>query len=109
VSDETTPVLELRGITKTFGSVEALSDVDLDVGQGEVMALVGDNGAGKSTLIKTIAGELAPLAGTANFNKGLVVGYFAQHQVEMLRDDQSPLWHLQRIAHRVRDQELRST
>ncbi len=51
-----TPVLELRGITKSFGSVEALSDVDLEVRRGEVMALVGDNGAGKSTLIKTIAG-----------------------------------------------------
>jgi D-xylose transport system ATP-binding protein len=55
VPDET-PVLELRGITKSFGSVEALSDVDLEVRRGEVMALVGDNGAGKSTLIKTIAG-----------------------------------------------------
>ena len=51
-----TPVLELRDITKSFGSVEALSDVDLEVRRGEVMALVGDNGAGKSTLIKTIAG-----------------------------------------------------
>jgi D-xylose transport system ATP-binding protein len=51
-----TPVLELRGISKSFGSVEALSDVDLEVRRGEVMALVGDNGAGKSTLIKTIAG-----------------------------------------------------
>jgi D-xylose transport system ATP-binding protein len=50
------PVLELRGISKSFGSVEALSDVDLEVRQGEVMALVGDNGAGKSTLIKSIAG-----------------------------------------------------
>jgi ABC-type sugar transport system ATPase subunit len=50
------PVLEIRGMTKSFGSVEALSDVDLEVRRGEVMALVGDNGAGKSTLIKTIAG-----------------------------------------------------
>jgi D-xylose transport system ATP-binding protein len=50
------PVLELRGISKSFGSVEALSDVDLEVRRGEVMALVGDNGAGKSTLIKSIAG-----------------------------------------------------
>jgi D-xylose transport system ATP-binding protein len=51
-----TPTLELRGITKNFGSVQALSDVDFEVRAGEVMALVGDNGAGKSTLIKCIAG-----------------------------------------------------
>jgi D-xylose transport system ATP-binding protein len=50
------PLLEMRGITKSFGSVQALSDVDFDVRNGEVMALVGDNGAGKSTLIKCIAG-----------------------------------------------------
>ncbi len=51
-----TPLLELRNITKTFGSVQALSDVDFEVRAGEVMALVGDNGAGKSTLIKCVAG-----------------------------------------------------
>jgi len=49
-------LLELRGITKTFGSVQALTDVDFEVRDGEVMALVGDNGAGKSTLIKSVAG-----------------------------------------------------
>jgi D-xylose transport system ATP-binding protein len=54
VSDH--PLLELRGVSKSFGSVQALTDVDLEVRQGEVMALVGDNGAGKSTLIKCIAG-----------------------------------------------------
>ena len=51
-----TPLLQLRGITKSFGSVQALSDVDFEVQPGEVMALVGDNGAGKSTLVKCIAG-----------------------------------------------------
>ena len=51
-----TPTLELRGISKSFGSVQALTDVDFEVRAGEVMALVGDNGAGKSTLIKCIAG-----------------------------------------------------
>jgi D-xylose transport system ATP-binding protein len=50
------PLLELRGVYKSFGSVQALSDVDFEVRNGEVMALVGDNGAGKSTLIKCIAG-----------------------------------------------------
>ena len=50
------PLLQLRGISKAFGSVQALTDVDFEVRNGEVMALVGDNGAGKSTLIKCIAG-----------------------------------------------------
>ncbi|MFT2015614.1 ATP-binding cassette domain-containing protein [Streptomyces sp. 796.1] len=51
-----TPVLALRGISKRFGAVQALTDVDLEVHAGEVVALVGDNGAGKSTLVKTVAG-----------------------------------------------------
>jgi D-xylose transport system ATP-binding protein len=50
------PLLELRGLSKSFGSVQALTDVDFEVRAGEVMALVGDNGAGKSTLIKCVAG-----------------------------------------------------
>src|SRR5437763_10299701 len=67
VTDET-PVLELRDISKSFGSVQALSDVDLEVHRGEVMALVGDNGAGKSTLIKCIAGIHSADSGAIVFN-----------------------------------------
>src|SRR6476659_3422666 len=51
-----TPILELKGVSKSFGAVQALFEVDFHVSKGEVMALVGDNGAGKSTLIKCIAG-----------------------------------------------------
>jgi D-xylose transport system ATP-binding protein len=54
-----TPILELRKVSKSFGSVQALTDVDFEVRPGEVMALVGDNGAGKSTLIKSVAGSHA--------------------------------------------------
>ncbi|MFE9661304.1 ATP-binding cassette domain-containing protein [Streptomyces sp. NPDC005955] len=54
------PVLALRGVSKRFGAVQALTDVELEVHPGEVVALVGDNGAGKSTLVKTIAGTHAP-------------------------------------------------
>jgi D-xylose transport system ATP-binding protein len=63
-----TPILELRGISKSFGSVQALADVDFEVRAGEVMALVGDNGAGKSTLVKTVAGIHAPDSGEILFD-----------------------------------------
>jgi ATP-binding cassette subfamily F protein 3 len=75
---------------------------------GQRIGLLGVNGAGKSTLIKTIAGELEPLTGVSTIGKGLNIGYFAQHQVEMLRHDESPLWHLAKIAPTVREQELRN-
>jgi D-xylose transport system ATP-binding protein len=64
----TIPSLELRGITKAFGSVQALDDVDFEVRPGEVMALVGDNGAGKSTLIKCVAGIYPIDAGEIRFD-----------------------------------------
>ena len=62
-----TPLLELRNITKSFGSVQALDGVDFEVRRGEVMALVGDNGAGKSTLIKCVAGTHAADSGQIFF------------------------------------------
>jgi len=67
------PVLSLRGISKHFGAVSALTDVDLDVHAGEVVALVGDNGAGKSTLVKILAGVHQPTSGTIAFDGEHVV------------------------------------
>ena len=64
----TAPTLELRNVSKAFGSVQALSDVDFEVRDGEVMALVGDNGAGKSTLIKCVAGIHPIDAGELRFD-----------------------------------------
>ncbi len=58
------PVIAVRGITKHFGSIQALRGVDLEVRKGEVVGLVGDNGAGKSTLVNILSGALQPNAGT---------------------------------------------
>lgn len=75
---------------------------------GERIGILGVNGAGKSTFIRTVAGELPPLSGVFTTSKGLKIGYFAQHQVEMLRDNESPLWHLAKLAPDTREQDLRN-
>ena len=74
MTDNSTPrakpgelVLSLRGVSKHFGAVSALTDIELDVHAGEVVALVGDNGAGKSTLVKVLAGVHQPSTGTITF------------------------------------------
>ena len=101
------PLLVLEDVDAGYAERTVLGKVKLVLRAGGRIGLLGVNGAGKTTLIKTIAGTLAPLGGSAVLNKGVVIGYFAQHQVEMLRDDQSPLWHLARLAANVREQELR--
>ncbi|WP_422718071.1 ATP-binding cassette domain-containing protein [Falsochrobactrum tianjinense] len=68
MADDKKPVLRLSGISKNFGAVSALTDIELEVYPGEVVALVGDNGAGKSTLVKILAGVHEPTAGTIEFN-----------------------------------------
>ena len=100
------PLLDEHG--DKVGAKTIVKHIDFSLQIGQRIGLLGVNGAGKSTLIKTVAGELAPLTGTSTLGKGLSIGYFAQHQVEMLRHDESPLWHMVKIAPTTREQELRN-
>jgi ATP-binding cassette subfamily F protein 3 len=106
------PLLVLEAVDAGYAEKRVLQNVNLSLQAGERIGLLGVNGAGKSTLIKTIAGVLPVLSGSSVFNKGLEIGYLAQHHVEMLCDDQSPLWHLRRLSagesSPPREQELRS-
>ncbi|MEB2320315.1 MAG: ATP-binding cassette domain-containing protein [Pseudomonadota bacterium] len=84
-----------------------LHDVDLAIERGARIGLLGRNGAGKTTLIRTLTGELAPLAGRIQRAASARIGYFAQQGVERLRADDSPLAHMARIAPQAREAELR--
>ena len=97
------------GYTNEQGNViPILSKVRLMVRGGDRIGILGVNGAGKSTLVKTLAGELEVQAGSRKASRGLEVGYFAQHQLDMLDLDSSPLQHLARLAPQTREQELRN-
>jgi ATP-binding cassette subfamily F protein 3 len=85
-----------------------LKGLKLLIAPGERIGLLGPNGAGKSTLVRTLAGELAPLGGTATFSPHLRVGYFAQHQLEQLDPKASPILHFKRLDPRATEQDLRT-
>ncbi|MDN5841937.1 MAG: ATP-binding cassette domain-containing protein [Alcaligenaceae bacterium] len=97
------------GYTDSNGATyPILRQIRLMVRGGSRIGVLGANGAGKSTLVKTLAGELAPLSGHCLPSKGLEIGYFAQHQLDMLDPAHTPLEHLARIAPDAREQELRN-
>src|SRR5690349_12718880 len=73
------PVLQARGLSRSFGGVQALNDCDFDIEPGEVVALIGDNGAGKSTLVKALSGNLALDAGQIEFDGRPVTITSQQH------------------------------
>jgi ATP-binding cassette, subfamily F, member 3 len=105
------PLLALENQSAGYGERVLLQRVDLTIAPGARIALLGRNGAGKSTLMKLLAGELAGLSGTRTEARDLALGYFAQHQLEQLAADDSPLGNLKRLggalATRATEQELR--
>jgi len=100
-------LIYLNKTSVTYGDRTVLRDIEMTLAPGARIGLLGPNGAGKSTLIKLLAGELQPSAGQRSEGRGLVIGYFAQHQLEQLRPDESPLQHLLRLEPQTREQELR--
>ncbi|MBC8649770.1 ATP-binding cassette domain-containing protein [Pseudomonas sp. MTM4] len=101
------PLLDLAEGRLGYGDKLVLDKVKLQLVPGARIGLLGPNGAGKSTLIKTLANELQPLGGRLQRGENLVIGYFAQHQLDALDPKASPLLHLQRIAPGEREQLLR--
>jgi len=100
-------LLQLRDAEIGYGDTTILANVKLDLASGDRVGLLGANGAGKSTLIKVLADTLAPRCGDFTRAQDLKIGYFAQHQLEQLYLDESPLEHLLRLEPRAREQELR--
>ena len=90
------------------GPEVVLKKVNLELLSGDRIALLGKNGQGKSTLIKTLVGDLAPLSGEVVIGKGIKIGYFAQHELESLNEDQDAMWHLYRINPDAKEKDLRS-
>ena len=102
------PLLQLDKADLGYGGEPVLHGIDLSLESGARYGLLGVNGSGKSTFIKTLAGELNVLSGRIVCSDKLNIGYFAQHQLDTLRPDQSPLWHIQKLSPDVREQEIRN-
>ncbi|MGO4892165.1 ATP-binding cassette domain-containing protein [Flavobacterium sp. W21_SRS_FM6] len=101
------PLVKMEQVKVGYGDKVILEKLQLNLVPGSRIGLLGKNGAGKSTLIKLLAGENAPLHGVYETSAGLSIGYFAQHQLEFLRADDSPLAHIQRLDPKASEQSLR--
>ena len=101
------PLIHLERVNLGYGSTTVLSNLSLSLAPGDRIGLLGLNGAGKSTLVRALAGDLEPQSGKITTSRGLNIGYFAQHQVEQLDLEASPLLHLQRQAPESSEQRLR--
>ena len=101
------PLIKMEQVKVGYDSTIILEKLHLNLVPGSRIGLLGKNGAGKSTLIKLLAGEMSPIEGLYETSAGLRIGYFAQHQLEFLRGDDSPIAHLQRLDKKATEQSLR--
>ena len=102
------PLIRLEDISAGYGDTRILQDLNFTLMPGDRIGLLGHNGAGKSTLIKIIAGALNAMSGQIESSSELKVGYFAQHQLELLDAQASPLLHLQRLDPKITEQGIRN-
>jgi ATP-binding cassette subfamily F protein 3 len=100
--------LRLENASIAYGDKTVLSHLNLSIGPEDRIAILGPNGAGKSSLIKLLAGDIAPATGIRETSAGVKIGYFAQHQVDHLQLNETPLTHLKKIAPTSSEQELRT-
>jgi ATP-binding cassette subfamily F protein 3 len=101
------PLIKMEQVKVGYGDTIILEKLHLNLVPGSRIGLLGKNGAGKSTLIKLLAGEISPIEGLYETSAGLRIGYFAQHQLEFLRGEDSAIAHMQRLDKKATEQSLR--
>ncbi len=101
------PLVKIEQVKIGYDDTVILEKLHLNLVPGSRIGLLGKNGAGKSTLIKLLAGEKSPMQGIYETSAGLSIGYFAQHQLEFLRGDDTALAHMQRLDKQATEQSLR--
>jgi ATP-binding cassette subfamily F protein 3 len=109
-SPETIPnnLILLDKVSIAYTEIPILKNITLRISAGSRIGLLGPNGAGKSSLIKLLAGQIQAINGETSLAEGLQIGYFAQHQLEQLSSQDSPLQHLQAIDNTATEQNLRN-
>ena len=102
------PLLKMEHADLGYGAETILQNINLSLENGARFGLLGVNGSGKSTFIKALSGSLKPQNGQIIRSDKLNIGYFAQHQLDTLRNDQSPVWHIQKLSPEAKEQEIRN-
>ncbi|PMH46301.1 ABC transporter ATP-binding protein [Vibrio sp. 10N.286.49.B3] len=101
------PIMMMDEVSAGYDNNLILEKIRLNLVPGSRIGLLGRNGAGKSTLIKLLSGELNPQGGELTYSQGVKIGYFAQHQLETLHPEETPLQHMMQIAPNHTEQQLR--